>query len=65
MVSLNLGWHHYFDKNVNWYNNSQDLLKHDTNDNYDKTAPATEAIQYKETYTRTNRVLGLGVQVDF
>jgi long-subunit fatty acid transport protein len=132
VVSLNLGWHHYFDKNVNWYNNSQDLLKHDTNEflagvewditnklnvsmggqltrygltdeymndisfvvnsysiglgasykvadnvtlsaayfqtnysNYDKTAPATEAIQYKETYTRTNRVLGLGVQVDF
>ncbi len=131
-VSLNLGWHHYFDKDANWYNNTQDLLRRNTNEylagvewditnklnvsmggqltrygltdeymndisfvvnsysiglgasykvadnvtlsaayfqtnysNYDKTAPATEAIQYKETYTRTNRVLGLGVQVDF
>ncbi len=130
VVSLNLGWHHYFDKDANWYNNSQDLLKHNTNEflagvewditdklnvscggqltrygltdeymndmsfvvnsysiglgasykvaekvtlsaayfqtnysNYDKTV--TEAIPVKETYTRTNRVLGLGVQVDF
>jgi len=130
VVSLNLGWHHYFDKDANWYNNSQDLLKHNTNEflagvewditdklnvscggqltrygltdeymndmsfvvnsysiglgasykvaekvtlsaayfqtnysNYEKTV--TEAIPVKETYTRTNRVLGLGVQVDF
>ena len=32
MVSLNIGWHHYFDKNASWYNNAQDLLKHDTNE---------------------------------
>lgn len=32
VVSLNLGWHHYFDKNASWYNNAQDLLKHDTNE---------------------------------
>ena len=130
VVSLNLGWHHYFDKDANWYNNSQDLLKHDTNEflagvewdvtdklnvscggqltrygltddymndisfvvnsysiglgasykvaekvtlsaayfqtnytNYDKTV--AEGLPYKDTYTRTNRVLGLGVQVDF
>lgn len=31
-VSLNLGWHHYFDKDANWYNNSQDLLRHNTNE---------------------------------
>lgn len=31
-VNLNLGWHHYFDKNANWYNNSQDLLRHNTNE---------------------------------
>lgn len=31
-VSLNLGWHHYFDKNANWYNNSQDLLRSNTNE---------------------------------
>lgn len=31
-VSLNLGWHHYFDKAASWYNNSQDLLDHDTNE---------------------------------
>ena len=29
-VSLNLGWHHYFDKDANWYNNTQDLLDHNT-----------------------------------
>jgi long-subunit fatty acid transport protein len=129
-VSLNLGWHHYFDKDASWYNNSQDLLKHNTNEflagvewditdklnvscggqltrygltddymndisfvvnsysiglgasykvaekvtlsaayfqtnysNYEKTV--TENLPYKDTYTRTNRVLGLGVQVDF
>ena len=130
VVSLNIGWHHYFDKNVSWYNNAQDLLKHDTNEflagvewditdklnvscggqitryglsddymndisfvvnsysiglgcsykvkdnitisaayfqtnysDYDKTV--TEPIPYKETYTRTNRVLGIGCQLDF
>ena len=31
-VSLNLGWHHYFDKDANWYNNSQDLLRRNTNE---------------------------------
>ena len=31
-VSLNLGWHHYFDKQCNWYNEAQDLLKHDSNE---------------------------------
>ena len=31
-VNLNLGWHHYFDKNANWYNNSQDLLRSNTNE---------------------------------
>ena len=31
-VSLNLGWHHYFDKNASWYNNTQDLLDHDSNE---------------------------------
>ncbi len=31
-VSLNLGWHHYFDKQANWYNNAQELLSHDTNE---------------------------------
>jgi opacity protein-like surface antigen len=130
VVSLNIGWHHYFDKNASWYNNAQDLLKHDTNEflagvewditdklnvscggqltryglsddymndisfvvnsysiglgcsykvkenitltaayfqtnysDYDKTV--TEPIPYKETYTRTNRVLGIGCQLDF
>ena len=126
-VSLNLGWHYYFDKDVTWYNNTQDLLSHNTNEflagvewditdklnvscggqitrygltdeymndmsfvvnsysigfgasykvkenitltaayfqtnysDYDKvTAEA------KETFTRTNRVLGIGCQIDF
>ena len=31
-VRLNLGWHHYFDKDANWYNNTQDLLRHNTNE---------------------------------
>ena len=31
-VALNLGWHHYFDKDANWYNNTQDLLDHNTNE---------------------------------
>ena len=32
VVSLNLGWHHYFDKDANWYNNTQDLLRRNTNE---------------------------------
>ena len=32
VVSLNLGWHHYFDKSASWYGNTQDLLKHNTNE---------------------------------
>ena len=32
VVSLNVGWHHYFDKDANWYNNTQDLLRHNTNE---------------------------------
>ena len=130
IVSLNIGWHHYFDKNASWYNNAQDLLKHDTNEflagvewdvtnklnvscggqltryglsdeymndisfvvnsysiglgcsykvkdnvtlsaayfqtiygNYDKTV--NEGIPYQDTFTRTNRVLGIGCQLDF
>jgi len=31
-VRLNLGYHHFFDKEVNWYNNTQDLLGGDTNE---------------------------------
>ncbi len=31
-VSINLGWHHYFDKQAEWYNNTQELLKHDSNE---------------------------------
>ena len=31
-VRLNLGYHHFFDKNVNWYNNTQDLLGGGTNE---------------------------------
>ena len=31
-VSLNLGWHHYFDKQASWYNEAQDLLKSNTNE---------------------------------
>jgi len=31
-VRLNAGWHHYFDKNTSWYNNTQDLLDHDSNE---------------------------------
>jgi len=31
-VRLNVGWHHYFDKQADWYNNTQDLLDHDTNE---------------------------------
>ena len=31
-VRLNLGYHHYFDKDASWYNNTQDLLAHDSNE---------------------------------
>jgi long-subunit fatty acid transport protein len=31
-VRLNLGYHHFFDKKANWYNNTQDLLGGDTNE---------------------------------
>ena len=31
-VSLNAGYHHYFDKDVTWYNNTQQLLDHGTNE---------------------------------
>ena len=31
-VRLNLGYHHFFDKDATWYNNSQDLLGGDTNE---------------------------------
>ena len=31
-VRVNAGWHHYFDKSTTWYNNTQDLLDHDTNE---------------------------------
>ena len=31
-VRLNGGWHHYFDKNAKWYNNTQELLDHDSNE---------------------------------
>ena len=31
-VRVNAGWHHYFDKQTNWYNNSQELLDHDSNE---------------------------------
>ena len=129
-VSLNLGWHHYFDKDANWYNNTQDLLRHNTNEylagvewditdklnvsggaqltrygltdeymndmsfvvnsyslgfgfsykvkdnitlsaayfqtNYDKyTRENYPTAGVSDTFTRTNRVLGLGCQLDF
>ena len=129
-VNLNLGWHHYFDKNANWYNNSQDLLRGNTNEylagvewdvtdklnvscggqltrygltdeymndmsfvvnsysfgfgfsykvkdnitlstayfqtNYDKyTRENYPTVGVSDTFTRTNRVLGLGCQLDF
>ena len=129
-VSLNLGWHHYFDKDANWYNNTQDLLRRNTNEylagvewditdklnvsggaqltrygltdeymndmsfvvnsysfgfgfsykvkdnitlstayfqtNYDKyTRESYPTVGVSDTFTRTNRVLGLGCQLDF
>ena len=32
IVRIGAGWHHYFDKDASWYNNSQNLLKHNTNE---------------------------------
>lgn len=31
-VRLNLGYHHFYDKNAHWYNNAQSKLKHGTNE---------------------------------
>lgn len=31
-VRLNLGYHHFYDKDANWYNNTQDLLDGGTNE---------------------------------
>ena len=31
-VRVNVGWHHYFDKDASWYNNTQRLLDHNTNE---------------------------------
>ncbi len=129
-VSLNLGWHHFFDKQASWYGNTQELLKHDSNeylagvewdvnnklnvslggqltrygntdeymndmsfvvnsysvgfgfaykvkenitlsaayfqtmyDDYNRTNYPAEGVS--DSFTRTNRVLGIGCQVDF
>ena len=129
-VHLNLGYHHYYDKNAHWYNNAQDNLSRGTNEylagvewdvsdkvniscggqltrygltdeymndmsfvvnsysvgagisykvkenitltaayfqtnysDYDRTNYPTEGVS--DSFTRTNRVLGLGCQVDF
>ena len=32
IVHISAGWHHYFDRDASWYNNSQDLLSHNTNE---------------------------------
>ena len=32
VVRINAGYHHYFDKDASWYNNSQKLLNHNTNE---------------------------------
>ena len=31
-LRFNLGWHYYFDKQADWYGNTQDLLSHNTNE---------------------------------
>ncbi len=31
-VRLSLGWHHYFDKEANWYGNAQNKLDHNSNE---------------------------------
>ena len=133
-LRLNLGYHHFFDKNANWYNDIQEKLSHDTNEylagvewdaskkvtlsagaqitrygltddymndlsfvvnsysvgaglsykvtnhltlsaayfqtnygDYDKvteTAPTTGAVVKSDNFTRTNRVLSIGCQID-
>lgn len=129
-VRINAGWHHFFDKDASWYNHSQDLLSHNTNEfllgaewdttenltfsaggqltrygmtdeyindmsfvvnsysigfgfsyklskkvsvkaayfqtyygDYDRTN--ADNPQVKDSFTRTNRVFGLGCQLDF
>ena len=129
-VRINAGWHHYFDKQAEWYANAQDKLSHNSNefllgaewdlndrmtvslggqltrygltdeymndmsfvvnshsigfgfsykatdkislkagyfqtmyDTYDRITSAQP--QVSDSFTRTNRVLGLGCQVDF
>ena len=129
-VRINAGWHHYFDKQAEWYANAQDKLSHNSNefllgaewdlndrmtvslggqltrygltdeymndmsfvvnshsigfgfsykatdkislkagyfqtmyDTYDRVTSAQP--QVSDSFTRTNRVLGLGCQVDF
>ena len=129
-VRVNAGWHHYFDKQAEWYANAQDKLSHNSNefllgaewdlndrmtvslggqltrygltdeymndmsfvvnshsigfgfsykatdkislkagyfqtmyDTYDRVTSAQP--QVSDSFTRTNRVLGLGCQVDF
>lgn len=32
VVRIGAGWHHFFDKDASWYNNTQNLLKHNTNE---------------------------------
>ena len=32
VVRINAGWHHYFDKDADWYNDTQELLKRNTNE---------------------------------
>ena len=129
-IRLNLGYHHYYDKNAHWYKNAQDKLRHGTNEylagvewdvsqrvsiscggqitryglsddymndmsfvvnsysagfglSYKATENVTLTAAYFQTnysdynrkdyptqgisdsFTRTNRVLGLGCQVDF
>lgn len=32
IVRINAGYHHYFDKDASWYNHSQELLSHNTNE---------------------------------
>ena len=32
VIRINGGWHHYFDKSARWYNNAQQLLRHDSNE---------------------------------
>ena len=108
-VRLNLGYHHFYDKNARWYNDSQELLDGGTNEylagaewdvtkkltistgsfsfglgfnykvsdivtlkaayfqtNYDdyKRVTSTEPL-VSDTFTRTNRVLGIGCELNF